>query len=92
MIKVICVIIKVDEQHGLTAYKDTLSESLSVMSNSATPWTIQSMEFSRPEFQSGYPFPSLGDLPNPGIEPRSPTLPVNSLPSEPQGKPKDTLV
>ena len=54
MIKVICVIIK-GEQHGLTAYKDTLSESesRSVKSNSATPRTIQSMEFSRPEFWSG---------------------------------------
>ena len=35
-----------------------------------------------------FPFP--GDLPNPGIEPRSPTLQVGSLPSEPQGKPKNT--
>jgi len=32
------------------------------------------MEFSRPEYWSGYPFPSPGDLPNPGIEPRSPAL------------------
>ena len=39
-----------------------------------TPWTIQSMEFSRPEHRSGQPFPSPGDLPNPGIEPRSPAL------------------
>ena len=38
----------------------------------ATPWTIQSMEFSRPEYWSGQPIPSPGDLPNPGIEPRSP--------------------
>ena len=34
--------------------------------------------------------PSPGDLPNPGIEPRSPALQVNSLPAEPQGKPKNT--
>ena len=34
--------------------------------------SIQSMEFSRPEYWSGWPFPSSGDLPNPGIEPRSP--------------------
>ena len=33
------------------------------------PWTIQSMELSRPEYWSGYPFPSPGDLPNPGIKP-----------------------
>ena len=52
-----------------------------------TPWTIKSMEFSRPEYWSGYPFPSPGDLPNTGIEPRSPTLQVDSLPAEPEGKP-----
>ena len=45
------------------------------------------MEFSRPEYLSGYPFPSPGDLPNPGIEPRAPALPADSLPAEPQGKP-----
>ena len=37
-------------------------------------------------------FPSLGDLPNPGINPRSPSLQVDSLPAEPQGKPKNTGV
>ena len=42
-----------------------------------TPWTLQSMEFSRPEYWSGQPFPSPGDLPNPGIEPRSPALQVD---------------
>ena len=45
------------------------------------------MEFSMPEYWSGLPSPSLGDLPNPGTEPRSPALQVDSLPSEPQGKP-----
>ena len=45
------------------------------------------MEFSRPEYWSGEPFPSPEDLPNPGIEPRSPALQVDSLPTEPQGKP-----
>ena len=45
------------------------------------------MEFSRLEYCSGLPFPSPRDLPNPGIEPRSPALQVDSLPSEPQGKP-----
>ena len=49
-----------------------LSESCSVMSDSATLWTTQSTEFSRPEYWSGYLFPPPGDLPNPGIEPRSP--------------------
>ena len=46
--------------------------SLSHVRFFATPWTIQSREFSRPEYWSGSPFP--GDLPNPGIKPRSPTL------------------
>ena len=50
------------------------------------------MEFSRPEYRSGQPFPSPGNLPNPGIEPRSPTLQVDSLPAEPQRKLKNTGV
>ena len=50
------------------------------------------MESSRPENWSGWPFPSLGALPNPGIEPRSPTLQVDSLPAGPQGKPPNTGV
>ena len=50
------------------------------------------MEFSRPEYWSGWPFPSPGDLPNPGIKPSSPTLQVDSLPAEPQGKPENTGV
>ena len=45
------------------------------------------MEFTRSEYWSGQPFPSPGDLPNPGIEPRSPALQADSLPAEPQGKP-----
>ena len=50
------------------------------------------MEFSRPEYWNGQPFPSPGDLPNPGIDPRSPTLQVDSLPTEPQRKPKNVGV
>ena len=58
----------------------------------AIPWTVAclaplSMEFSRQEHWSGLPFPSPGDLPNPGIEPRSPALQADSLPTEPLGKP-----
>ena len=53
-----------------------------------TPWTIAyqappSMGFSRQEYWSGLPFPSLGDLPDPGIEPGSPALQADTLPSEP---------
>ena len=62
------------------------SESRSVLSDSATPWIIESMKFSRPEYWIGLPFPSPGVLPIPGIEPRSPTVQVDSLLPEPQGK------
>ena len=59
-----------------------------------TPWTIAhqtplSMGFSRQEYWSGLPFPSPGDLPNPGIEPGSPALQADALSSEPPGKPVD---
>ena len=47
------------------------------------------MGFSRQECWSGLPFPSLGDLPNPGIEPGSPALQADALSSEPPGKPKE---
>ena len=58
----------------------------------ATPWTVvyqapPSMGFSRQECWSGLPFPSPGDLPDPGIEPGSPALQTDALPSEPPGKP-----
>ena len=58
----------------------------------ATLWTVAykaalSMEFSRQEYWSGLPFPSPGDLPDPGIEPGSPALQADALPSEPPGKP-----
>ena len=47
----------------------------------------KSMQFSRPEYWSGLPFPSPGDLPNPGIKPRSRALQADSLPVESPGKP-----
>ena len=57
-----------------------------------TPWTVVHqvplpMGFFRQEYWSGLPFPSPGVLPDPGIEPRSPALQVDSLPIEPPGKP-----
>ena len=55
-----------------------------------TLWTIQSMDFFRPEYWSGEPFPSLGDLPIPVIKPRSPTLQADALPSEPPEKSKQS--
>ena len=65
---------------------------LSHLGLSATPWTVAhqappSMEFSRQEYWSGLPFPSPGDLPDPGIEPGSPVLQADALPSEPGGIP-----
>ena len=58
----------------------------------AIPRTVayQAPLFSRQEYWSGFPFPSPGDLPNSGIERRCPTLQVDSLTSEPPGKPKNT--
>ena len=61
-----------------------------------TPWTIALqiplfIEFSRQEYWSGLPFPVLGNLPNPGIEPRSPALQADSLLSDPLGKPLSDL-
>ena len=57
----------------------------------ATLWTVTcqappSMKFSRQEYWSGLPFPSPGDLQDPGFEPRSPALQADSIPSEPPGK------
>ena len=62
-----------------------------------TPWAVArqaplSMGFLRQEYCSGLPFPSPGDLPDPGIELGSPALQADSLPGEPQGKPKNTRV
>ena len=62
------------------------------MFSSAIPRTVAyqvllSMGFSRQEYWSGLPFPSPGDLPDPGTKPRSPALQADALPSEPQEKP-----
>ena len=67
-------------------------KSLSHVQLFVTPWTAAyqaplSMGFSRQEYWSGLPFPSPGDLPNAGIEPWSPALQTDALPSEPLGKP-----
>ena len=67
-------------------------KSLSHVQLVVIPWTVAyqaslSMGFSRQEYWSGVPFPSPGDLPNSGIEPRSPALKADTLPSEPPGNP-----
>ena len=68
-------------------------QSLSRVQLFATPRTVArqaplSMGFSRQEYWSGLPVPSPEDLPDPGIEPRSPVLQADSLPSEIQGRSK----
>ena len=68
------------------------SKSLSCVWLFVTPWTVAhefplSMGFSRQEYWSGLPCPPPGNLPDPGIEPKSPALRTDSLPSEPPGKP-----
>ena len=70
--------------------KAVLVKSLSCVQLFATSWTVAhqappSMEFSRQESWSGLPFPSPGDLPDPGIKPRSPTLQADALLSRPPG-------
>ena len=66
-------------------------------SSSAVPWTVAlqaplSMGFTRQEYWSGLPFLSLRDLPNPGIEPTSPTLAGRFFTASPPGKPINLLL
>ena len=67
----------------LTQSCPTLCDPMDYIAHQAPP----SMEFSRQQYWSGVPFPSPGDLPDPGIEPRSPALRADTLPSEPPGNP-----
>ena len=76
--------------HHLEQFKEKV-KSLSHVWLFVTPWTVAfqaplSMGLSRQEYWSGLPFPSPGDLPNPGIEPRSPELQADFLLSAPPGK------
>ena len=76
----------------LAAYlKKKKVKSLSCVWLFETRWSVAYqaplfMEFPRQEYWSGLPFPSPGDLPDPGIEPGSPTLQADTLPSQPPGK------
>ena len=72
-------------------------KSLSRVHLFVTPWTVayqdlRSMGFSRQEYWSGLPFPFPGDLPNPEIEPGSPALQTDPLPSKPLGNPYLSIV
>ena len=71
--------------------KERTQKLLSRVRLFVTSWTVAyhappSMGFSRQEYWSGLPFPSPEDLPNPGVEPGSPALLADALPSEPPGK------
>ena len=75
--------------HGTLPCKKVLA--LQSCLTPVTPWTVVHQAplptgFSRQEFWSGLPFPSLGDLPKPGIKPGSPALQTDSLLSEPTRK------
>ena len=77
--------------HNGKEYEKVKVKSLSRVRLLATLWTVAlqaplSMGFSRQEYWSGLPFPSPGDLPNPGIKPGSPALQADALSSEPPGK------
>ena len=71
-------------------------ELLSCVQLFVIPWTtvrqaLLTMEFSRQEYWSGLPFPSPGHLPNPGVEPMSPTWQVDSLSLSHLGSPTDAI-
>ena len=81
---------------GLSSSLKESKLSRSVVSDSATAWTVAyqappPMGFSRQEYWSGLPFPFPGDLPSSGIEPWSPTFQADTLTSEPPGKPLSSL-
>ena len=78
-------------QEEVNIYFNSEVKSLSLARLFATLWIVAyqalpSMGYSRQEYWSGLPFPSPGDLPNPGIEPGSPALKADTLTSEPPGK------
>ena len=96
-----CIILREIKNNRLRkiniAWSHLLTVTHSVMSNSLmTPWDVAcqaplSMGCPRQEYWSGLPFPSPGDLPDPGIEPKSHALQANSLSSEPPGKPPSLI-
>ena len=82
--------ISINNQENMMV-KNSKCYSLSRVQLFATPWAAScqaslSMEFSRQEYWSGFPFPSPGDLPDPGTEPGFPAWQADSFPSKPPGK------
>ena len=83
------VVIEQQQQRNGDYNSECVCVSHSVMSDTSWPMDCQaplSVEFSRKEYWSGLPSPFSGDVPDPGLEPRSPALQADSLPSEPPGK------
>ena len=81
---------------SISGLVNRIVKSLSRVRIFVTLWTVAyqaspSMGFSRQEYWSGLPFPSPGDFPDPGIEPRSPALEADALTSEPPGKPTSSI-
>ena len=81
-----------DSRGSYVMISDTWHETLSSAWLFATPWTVAceaplSMKFFSQEYWNGLPFPSPGDLPNPGMKPGFPALQADSSPSEPPGRP-----
>ena len=84
------------DRGALWATVHRVSKSQTQLSDFVTPWIVAhlplSREFSRRECWGGLPFPSPGDLPDPGLEPGSPALQEDSLLSEPPGKPQTITI
>ena len=86
LIQILCF--HLPDEHLRITWKKVKVKSLSHVWLFVTPWTVayqapRFMGFSRQEYWSRLPFPSPGDLPNPGIKPGSPALQTDALPSEP---------
>ena len=79
-----------DSKEMLLLRAQSENESCSVLSDSFRPMDSRVHGILQARILKWVAFPFSMDLPNPGIEPRSPTLRVDSLPAEPQGKPKNT--
>ena len=78
---------------AIVKVKSEVAQSCPTLCNPMEPYQAPlSMGFPRQEYWSGLPFPSSGDLPDPRIKPRSPTLQADALASEPPGEKCDHLL
>ena len=89
----IAITVKMRKLDVLCVY---VCSSLSSVQLFVIRWTVAhqaplSVEFSRQEYQSEQPIPSSGDLPDPGVKPKSPALQADSLPSKPPGSPRSAI-